>query len=141
MTFTDYKEVEPWEDSYNTVTRQGARATGYLEWKERKEEQVLRAVIARFPALKDLIRSVHSSTPLTMRDYLSAPRGTTYGLHRDHEDPMSVYVAPRTKVPNLLLTGQNVNVHGILGVTVSAVLTCAELLGKEYLVRKIQAAS
>lgn len=35
------------------------------------------------------------------------------------------------------LTGQNLTVHGAIGVTLSAAATCAELLGTEYLAKKI----
>jgi all-trans-retinol 13,14-reductase len=47
------------------------------------------------------------------------------------------FISPRTKIPNLLLTGQNLNLHGVLGVTVSAVLTCSQILGMEYMLEKI----
>ena len=43
----------------------------------------------------------------------------------------------RSRISNLLLTGQNLNVHGMLGVTVSAAFTCSEQLGEEYLAKKI----
>ncbi|MBK7297336.1 MAG: hypothetical protein IPI91_12125 [Flavobacteriales bacterium] len=84
---------------------------------------------------------MHSSTPLSFRDYIGSPTGSMYGVHKNSNDPMRTFLAPRTKVPNLLLTGQNMNLHGLLGVTVSAIATCSELVGKEYLVNKVLAAS
>ena len=42
-----------------------------------------------------------------------------------------------TKIKNLLLTGQSLNMHGILGVTIGAVLTCSEVIGMEKLLNKI----
>ena len=36
-----------------------------------------------------------------------------------------------------MFTGQSLNMHGILGVTISAVITCSEILGKDYLLNKI----
>ena len=50
---------------------------------------------------------------------------------------MITHLSPRTKINNLYLTGQNLNVHGCLGTTVSAAVTCSEILGKEYLAKKI----
>jgi all-trans-retinol 13,14-reductase len=38
---------------------------------------------------------------------------------------------------NLYFTGQSLNMHGILGVTISGVVTCSEILGAEYLLDKI----
>jgi all-trans-retinol 13,14-reductase len=37
----------------------------------------------------------------------------------------------RTPVPNLFLTGQNLMLHGVHGVTMTALFTCAEVLGRE----------
>jgi all-trans-retinol 13,14-reductase len=41
-------------------------------------------------------------------------------------------------VRNLLLTGQNVNMHGVEGVSIGSFLTCSELLGKKYLMEKLK---
>jgi all-trans-retinol 13,14-reductase len=61
-----------------------------------------------------------------------------YGIVKDYREPMRTFISPRTKIPNLLLTGQNLNLHGVLGVTVSSVLTCSEVLGSEYMIEKIR---
>jgi all-trans-retinol 13,14-reductase len=34
---------------------------------------------------------------------------------------------------NVFLTGQNLNLHGILGVSMTSVLTCMEILGRDSL--------
>jgi all-trans-retinol 13,14-reductase len=44
----------------------------------------------------------------------------------------------RTKVPNLYLAGQNIYAHGIMGVIIGSVLTCAEIMGIEPLLKQIQ---
>ncbi|MBK7344573.1 MAG: hypothetical protein IPJ06_16650 [Saprospiraceae bacterium] len=44
----------------------------------------------------------------------------------------------RTKISNLYLTGQNLNLHGILGVTMSALLTSSQFIGLESLLDKIK---
>ena len=50
---------------------------------------------------------------------------------------MKTFIASKTKMDNLYLTGQCINMHGVLGVTIGAVVTCSEIVGKEYLVDKI----
>src|SRR5690606_14508269 len=95
----------------------------------------------KFPNLRNHIHAVYVSTPLTYRDYIGSETGGMYGFVKDANYPLKNYLPPRTKIKNLLLTGQNVNMHGILGVTISAVLTCAELLGKSYLLAKINQAN
>lgn len=46
---------------------------------------------------------------------------------------MKTIFSPKTKVSNLFLTGQSVNMHGILGCTIGAFVTCSEILGKELI--------
>ena len=60
-----------------------------------------------------------------------------YGYVKDADSPMTSFLSPRTKLKNLFFTGQSINMHGLLGVTISAVLTCSEMLGRDYLVEKI----
>jgi hypothetical protein len=47
-------------------------------------------------------------------------------------------LTPRTPIPNLLLTGQNLNLHGILGVSMTAFLTCSELLGHNIILNELK---
>jgi all-trans-retinol 13,14-reductase len=61
-----------------------------------------------------------------------------YGFQKNVDDLANTTYATRTKIPNLLLTGQNINLHGVLGVSVTAVLTCAEILGLDYLLTKMK---
>ena len=63
-----------------------------------------------------------------------------YGFAKDADNPMKSFLSPRTKIPNLLFTGQGLNMHGVLGVTISAVVTCGELVGKEKLLKDIKSA-
>ena len=44
----------------------------------------------------------------------------------------------RNKVPNLLLAGQNVNSHGIMGVLVGTIAACSELVPPQKLLKQIQ---
>ena len=60
-----------------------------------------------------------------------------YGYVKDSNNPMKTFIATKTKLDNLYLTGQSINMHGVLGVTIGAVVTCAEIVGKEYLIEKI----
>ena len=61
-----------------------------------------------------------------------------YGIMRDTNFPTQTLVTQRTKIPNLFLTGQNINSHGILGVIIGAILTCSEIIGADTIIRQIQ---
>ena len=75
--------------------------------------------------------------PLTYWDYTGTPEGSAYGLRKDFREPLLTLLSPRTPVENLLLTGQNLILHGVQGVTMTALFTCAEVLGKDYVWNEI----
>jgi all-trans-retinol 13,14-reductase len=63
--------------------------------------------------------------------------GSMYGIMADVNRPAHTEIPVRTKIGNLFLTGQNVGMHGVLGVSISAVNTCSAMLGNDYLLNKI----
>jgi all-trans-retinol 13,14-reductase len=136
MSYMHYDEVKQWEN-----TRIGKRGADYEAFKKQRSEQLIDLVEERLPGFRNHIHSYYSSSPLTYRDYTGSPQGSLYGVLKDCTDPLKSLISPRTKIPNLLLTGQNIILHGALGVTIAAVTTCSELLGLSYLVGKIKDAS
>jgi len=138
MSYMRMDEMEKWKDTFNTVSREEFRGKDYDAFKKRKAEKLFDAVEKTFPGFKASIKSYTTATPLTARDYIGTDDGSLYGYAKDYREPMKTFISPRTKIPNLLLTGQNINMHGVLGVTISAVVTCSHLLGMEYLVEKIR---
>jgi all-trans-retinol 13,14-reductase len=90
--------------------------------------------------LRDKIQTYYTSTPLSYRDYINTPDGSAYGVLRDSTNPLKAYISPRTKVNNLYLTGQNLNMHGVLGVTVGAIITCSQLIDGSQLIEDIRKA-
>ena len=52
-----------------------------------------------------------------------------YGYTKDYEHLYFSQIPVVTKVPNLLLTGQNCNLHGFCGVALTSVMTAEALLG------------
>ncbi|HOO98769.1 MAG TPA: NAD(P)/FAD-dependent oxidoreductase [Bacteroidales bacterium] len=134
-TYMNLDEVSQWRD---TIT--GRRGDEYNEFKLRKAERLFDALETEFPGIRSMTQHFHTSTPLTYRDYIGSPTGSIYGMQKDYNQPLRTMVMPRTRVPNLFLTGQNINVHGVLGVTLGSVLTCGEILGTAYIVDKMKKA-
>ena len=60
-----------------------------------------------------------------------------YGIAKDITRGVASRVHHRTKIPNLMLTGQNINSHGILGVLVGTMVTCGEVLTSERIFQQI----
>jgi all-trans-retinol 13,14-reductase len=138
FTYMRYEEVAPWQDTFNTVSHEHDRGESYEAFKRYKAGIVIDAVEEHFPGLKSCIASYSVSTPLSYRDYIGNYDGSLYGIAKDHKNPMKTFISPRTKVQNLYLTGQNINIHGVLGSTISGLLTCITLLGSEDIVEKIK---
>ncbi len=133
MTYMKYEELSKWEN-----TTVGNRGEDYLQFKKQKAEKLIDKVAIRFPDIRNHIKNYYTSTPLTFRDYTGTKNGSLYGIQRDSSEPMKSFVSPRTKIPNLIFTGQNVILHGVLGVSIGAVLSCAEIVGLNHLIRKIK---
>lgn len=140
MTYMRFDEVEQWADTHHTTLDENIRSEAYQEFKKRKAEKLLNMVALKFPNIRECIQSYYTSTPLSYRDYMGTDDGSMYGIVKDVNEPMKSMISVKTKVPNLYLTGQNINLHGILGVTECALLTCGAIIGKEYLLNKIKSA-
>ncbi|KFF07373.1 phytoene desaturase family protein [Flavobacterium reichenbachii] len=141
ITYMKYDDVLPWVDTFNTTVEENDRGESYEEFKSRKAAKFLDAIEVKFPGIRDCIKSIHTSTPLSYRDYIGGDGGNMYGYIKDSSNPMKTFIPAKTKLDNLLLTGQSISMHGVLGVTIGAVVTCSEIVGKEYLVTKINKAT
>lgn len=138
LTYMPYDAVKDWERTVNYTAAPGGRGPSYEAFKQQHSQRLLDIIAAQVPGIGDSVQAMSAATPLTYRDYTGAPRGGMYGILKDVHEPAKTTIAVRSRIPNLLLTGQNVNLHGVLGVSITAVATCAELLGMDYLLGKIR---
>jgi len=138
LSYMRFDEVEKWKDSHKTIVSPSERPSDYELFKADRTEKLLAAAEKRFPTIRDCIQSVHASTPLTYRDYIGSDDGNMYGTEKDFRKGLTNFIAPQTKIPNLWLTGQYLNLHGIMGVTVSSIITCSQFLNKKELLERIK---
>lgn len=138
LTYMRYDEVKEWEHTFNTVSAVNHRGETYDDFKKRKAEKILDEVEKKFPGLRGCIFSYYTSTPLSFRDYIGNDDGSMYGIMKDYKDPLKTFIPPRTKLPNLFFTGQNLNLHGILGATISGIMTCMDVMGSDAIIEKIK---
>lgn len=128
-----FDEVSRWEHT----DRPGRRGEEYERWKTGRIERVLDRLETAIPGFRDRVERVFAASPLTVRDYYHTRRGAIFGNFKDCNDLNLSHLQTRTKIPNLLLTGQNVNLHGICGVPLSAVTTAEAVLGRGYIINRI----
>lgn len=125
-------ELSAWKD---TVPEH--RGKSYQCFKKEKAEQILRFLRVQGFDFSENMEEMFTTTPLSYRDYTGTIDGSAYGIMKDYKCPQIGFVSTRSRLGNLFFTGQNLNVHGALGVTLTAMLTCTEFIGQEYLAKKI----
>lgn len=114
-----WSEVRQWE-----ATTVGRRGEDYKAMKRRKAEEIIALAEQQLPGLRDSVEDIYTSSPLTYRDYNLSPEGSAYGIRKDCNQPMLTILTTRTPLPNLMLTGQNLMLHGLHGVTMTSLFTC-----------------
>lgn len=132
ITYMSFGEVAQWEG-----TRPMHRGTDYDDFKKRKAETLIRALEEEVPGISSCIETYYTSTPLTYLDYTGTPQGSIYGVARDANDFSAGDISPRTRIPNLFLTGQSVTCHGMLGVLAGTLMTCSEVITRQELFRQL----
>ena len=128
LTPMSWDECQAWSN-----THVGHRGEDYLQMKQRKADACIALAETVIPGLRDMIEQQYTSTPLTYRDYTLTPDGSSYGVRKDCRNLVMTMLSPRTPIQNLMLTGQNLMLHGLEGVSMTALLTCSEILGFEYI--------
>jgi all-trans-retinol 13,14-reductase len=128
----NFEDVKKWE---NTMT--GNRGEDYLDFKRQCTDKIMKILKNIFPGIETAVKHISASTPLTVRDYTGSKFGSLYGIEKDCNNMIHSHIVPRTKIKNLYLTGQNINLHGIIGVALSAILTAGEFVGTNTLIDKI----
>ena len=136
LSYMRLEDVEQWEN-----TTIGHRGTDYEEFKRQKAEKLLDVLEQHFPDIRAQVETYYTSTPLTYRDYTGTEGGSMYGNVKDISMGAACRVPQRTKIPNVFLTGQNINSHGMLGVLVGTIVTCSEFLTAAKIYEQIQSAS
>lgn len=137
LTYMHAAEAEAWAHTRNITAQPSERGEAYHTFKEEKAATLIAVVAQRYPELQQHLKAYQVASPLTFRDYMGSPDGGMYGIMADVNQPAQTRIPVRTKIPNLLLTGQNIGMHGVLGVSINAIAACGELTGLEYLLEKI----
>lgn len=104
-----------------------------LKDREAFARECISRASARIPELENAVEEYWTSTPETWQRYTGTPGGSAYGILKHHSQLSVCVISPRTPLPGLYLTGQNLGLHGILGVSYTAVRTCSVILGADII--------
>lgn len=129
----NFDEVRKWEN-----TKSGNRGIEYETWKQTHTDKIIAKLGNLFPGFSDMIQHVYSASPLTIRDYYNTKNGSIFGYRKDCQNLIFSQLTVYTKIPNLYLTGQNIILHGICGVPLTAIKTAETILGKNTIINQIQ---
>ena len=132
LTYMRMDELKLWEHTYT-----GKRGADYDAFVTRRARLLIDSLEKQFPGIGDCIASFYVASPLTYRDYTGTEGGSLYGVARDLTLGAAGRVPHKTRIPNVFMTGQNVNSHGVLGVIIGAMITSSELLTSDYIYTQI----
>jgi all-trans-retinol 13,14-reductase len=122
---TSYAEWARWRD-----TKTGRRGPEYRAEKLLRAEQALKEVEEVTGPLH-APRIIDVWTPLTMRDWVGAPEGCTYGVKHSSRDGLDFLVLSRPPLPGLFLVGQNAIAPGLLGTSLGVLRVATAIAGRK----------
>ena len=132
LTYMRMDELSAWQD-----TVPGRRGADYEAFVDGRARKLIAVLDRRFPGIREDIECFYVSSPLTYRDYTGTQDGSIYGVAKDITLGSAGRVPHKTRIPNVFMTGQNVNSHGMLGVIVGTMMTCGEFLTPKYIYEQI----
>lgn len=119
------------EDGYALSLDLLTHVSGPVEDREAFAKDCIARASVRIPELETAVEAFWTSTPDTWRRYTGTPEGSAYGIRKQFSQLSVCVVSPRTPIPGLYLTGQNLGLHGVLGVSYTAVRTCSVIMGAD----------
>jgi phytoene dehydrogenase-like protein len=125
VSFVDYERFRPWEEK-----PWKKRGQAYEEMKARYSEQLLDALYKHLPQTKGKVAFSELSTPLSTRHFSNHPTGEIYGVAFTPERFRLKWLAPRTPIPGLYLTGQDAVTHGVVGALYGGLVAASVVLGR-----------
>jgi phytoene dehydrogenase-like protein len=117
------------------------RGSGYGAAKDRITNALLDLVEKQHPGFRDLVAYAELATPLSFEFFTGAPSGTIYGYPATPDRFRKAWLAPRTAVKNLYLTGADAALLGVMGAVMGGVATAATLLGPAGFLKIMRAAN
>jgi len=111
-------------------TRTGKRGPAYVAEKERRAREGLAELAKSIGPIHDP-KIIDVWTPLSMRDWVGAPQGSTYGVRHSIRDGLDYLVLSRPPLRGLFLVGQNAIAAGLLGISMGVLRVAGVIAGRQ----------
>jgi all-trans-retinol 13,14-reductase len=111
----------------------GKRGADYEALRAELGERILEEMFKKLPALRGKVDYYEVSTPLSTQYFNFYQRGELYGINHDPQRFAQSWLTPRTKIPGLWLTGQDILSCGVVGAMMGGVLTAQAIGGLKML--------
>ena len=134
LTESDYASWAAWHG-----TQSGRRGPAYRAEKLRRAQQAMAEVTEAVGPIHQP-QIIDTWTPLTMRDWVGAPQGNTYGARHSMRDGLEYLVLSRPPLDGLFLVGQSAVAPGLLGISLGVLHVVSTIAGRSA-VRDLMAAS
>ncbi len=122
----------PWQH-----TLSGRRGMGYIQAKTDLAYELIVQAEQVIGPLTD-VRLLDVSTPLTLRDWVNSPEGSSYGVMRSTRQLLSSAFLNRTSLQGLFLAGQSVLSPGVLGTILGSLVTVQFIVGTERFNKEVK---
>ena len=110
-------------------TTWGKRGEDYEQLKQHLGERLLEYLYEKLPQLRGRIDYWEVSTPLSMQWFCGWERGELYGLDHDPNRFQQQWLRPKTRIPGLWLTGQDIMSCGVAGAMMGGMASATTVVG------------
>ena len=135
VSFNVPKDGSQWADRLELMAPvhkwPSERDADYEAWKENMTWELIGAAGTRLDGLEQAIKNRFASTPLTWQRYTGS--ASSFGVKKDYRSALTTFISPRTPINNVYLTGQGLGLHGLLGSSLSALHTSAQIVGYDFI--------
>ena len=107
----------------------GKRGDDYEAFKAELGERLIAHLYEKLPELRGKVDYYEVSTPLSTNWFGGYQKGELYGLAHTSERMQQKWLRPKTTIPGLWLTGQDILTCGVTGAMMAGLLTTTSIVG------------
>lgn len=107
----------------------GKRGEDYEAKKEAYAQRLLEKLYDKLPQLRGKVDYYELSTPLSTGYFCRYEKGEIYGLNHTPDRFEQDWLKPKTRIPGLYLTGQDIMTCGVVGGMIGGLLTTIAVSG------------